>query len=136
MKLLAYKKGRRREQYVEKIYKKYGWVTIRAAASGRGTKDPKPDLAAFKDGVLHIIEVKSKKDDYVYIKKAQIENLKLFAKIAKGRSHRIVLPLVVVNFPSEYRVYEMHHLSKTPGNYRACRSGGVLLREFLGGELW
>jgi len=49
-----YRKGRRFEYYIKQLYKSNGWVVIRCAAS-------KPvDLIAFKQGLVHIIECKTK----------------------------------------------------------------------------
>lgn len=63
-----------RELYVN------GFVGVRTAGSGSGTKEPKPDVLAGKNGKQFAIELKTSNQEDIYIKEAQIEGLIEFAR--------------------------------------------------------
>lgn len=57
-----------------------GFVGVRTAGSGGGTKEPKPDVLAGKDGKQFAIELKTSNTEDIYIKDSQIEGLIEFAR--------------------------------------------------------
>ncbi|MGC9105959.1 MAG: Holliday junction resolvase Hjc [Thermoprotei archaeon] len=101
------------ERYVLSRLRDKGFAVMRAPSSGSKRKDPVPDLVAMKDGVILLIEVKSKQEEgTIYVKKEQAEGILEFARRSGGE------PFLCVRFPHETRFVEFSKLRKTQGgNY-------------------
>jgi len=68
-----------------------GWAASRVAGSG-SMHYPSPDIIASRNGTHFIIECKSTKQKYKYLKKEEIEHLTTYAQKAGGQ------PLVAIRF--------------------------------------
>jgi len=69
-----------------------GFVAVRTAGSGAGSKQPKPDILAGKNGKQFAIELKTSSNNEIYIKRTQLCGLVEFAKRFGA------IPMVCVKF--------------------------------------
>jgi len=101
------------ERYVVSRLREKGFAVVRAPASGSKRKDPIPDVIAMKDGVILLIEVKSKQTEgTIYVRKEQALGIMEFARKSGGEL------FLCVRFPNEIRFVEFSKLRKTEGgNY-------------------
>lgn len=75
-----YQKGARGERELISILENRGYVCLRAPASGAGTERELPDVIAGDGSHFIVFEVKRfGSDDYDYISKSEIEDLKYYA---------------------------------------------------------
>ena len=111
------KKGSKEERDVVKLFEKYGFGAIRVPASGARTKSDKPDVVAGNGKYYFAVEVKSSKNDYIYIREEQIDELLRFA-ISFGAT-----ALVVAKFTHKpFIAYNPHMLLRTKsGKYKIER---------------
>ncbi|AWR97602.1 endonuclease [Acidianus sulfidivorans JP7] len=95
-----------------------GFAVVRAPASGSKRKDPIPDIVALKNGVILLIEVKSRKSkNKVYISKEQAEGILDFARKSGGEI------FIAVKFPKFLKFVKFEKLRKTEsGNFVADES--------------
>ncbi|MEM0068014.1 MAG: Holliday junction resolvase Hjc [Saccharolobus sp.] len=71
-------------EIVNKLREK-GFAVLRAPASGSKRKDSVPDIIALKNGIIILIEMKSRKDGgRVYVRKDQAEGILDFARKSGG----------------------------------------------------
>jgi len=82
--------GSRAERQLVHALEDLGFAVMRAPSSGAGTDSDRPDVLAGRETTSQVIafEMKSKKDDYIYISKEQVDQLKRFSK-AFGAKARI-----------------------------------------------
>ena len=76
---------------VVRLYEE-GFVAVRTAGSGAGSKQPKPDILAGKNGKQFAIELKTSSNNEIYIKRTQLCGLVEFAKQFGA------IPMVCVKF--------------------------------------
>ncbi|MBO7210052.1 MAG: Holliday junction resolvase [Methanobrevibacter sp.] len=109
--------GSKEERDVVKMFEKYGFGAIRVPASGARTKSDKPDVIAGNGRIYYAVEVKSSKNNYIYIRDEQINELFRFATSFGA------VPLVVAKFTREpYVAYNPHLMMKTnSGKYKIQR---------------
>jgi len=69
-----------------------GFFAVRVAGSGAGSKKPRPDILAGKNGKHYAIELKTSSNNEIYIKHAQICGL---VEFSKGFG---AIPMVCVKF--------------------------------------
>ena len=83
------KLGFQRERNLVKMFWKHGFACMRAPASGAKTRRViYPDIVAMKDGVIFVIEVKTReKTESIYIERGKIERLTEFADRAGGYAY-------------------------------------------------
>lgn len=127
------KKGALEERQVVKTFTTYGYGAIRVPASGARTKDDKPDVIAGNSRNYYAVEVKSSKNDYIYIREEQVEELLRFSALFGAK------PLICVKFTRKpYVVFNPYHLKRTKsGKYTVHRGdveGAKLLTDFLDEE--
>ncbi|WP_338600604.1 Holliday junction resolvase Hjc [Sulfolobus tengchongensis] len=79
------RKGTSVEREVVSKLREKGFAVLRAPASGSKRKDSVPDIVALKNGVIILIEMKSRKDgNKIYVKREQAEGIIEFAKKSGG----------------------------------------------------
>lgn len=127
------KKGSNEERQVVKIFEEKGYGAIRVPASGARTKSDKPDVLAGNSKHYYAIEVKSSKNDYIYIREEQIEELIRFS--AKFGA----TPLVCAKFTRKpYTIFNPYQLKRTnSGKYTIKRDdldSGKILEEYISKE--
>ena len=104
------KKGSNEERAVVKLFEERGFGAIRVPASGARTKSDKPDVVAGNGVDYYAVEVKSSKNDYIYIRSEQIDELVNFAS-AFG-----AVPLVVAKFTYvPFKAFNIGDLNVTKG---------------------
>ena len=109
--------GFSRERDLVRLFWKKGFACIRGPASGAKTKKViYPDLVALKNGVIFVIEVKTRDSrEPIYIEKEKIVRLREFANRAGG------LPLVAIKYVGhgKWKFLRIEDLLETPkGNYK------------------
>lgn len=124
------KKGSLEERQVVKIFEENGYGAIRVPASGSRTNMDKPDVIAGNSRNYYAVEVKSTKNNYIYIRPEQIEELVRFS--AKFGAE----PLVCAKFTRmPYTVFNPYLIRKTPHNTHVIKreeiSKGTPLEEFI-----
>lgn len=124
------KKGSNEERAVVKLFEERGFGAIRVPASGARTKSDKPDVLAGNGKFYFAVEVKSSKNDYIYIRSEQVDELLNFAS-AFG-----AVPLVVAKFTYvPYKVFSPSKLNVTKsGKYTIHRDfakDGIDLVDFI-----
>lgn len=115
--IMKFKRGIDKEREVVRWLINQGFMAVRCAGSGGGTKLPRPDIIA-GDGLFHYaIELKSSKADVVYISADQVAELKQFCAGFGA------IPLVCANFTYMSPVFvKPERLSITKGlNYKISR---------------
>lgn len=107
------RKGIREERTVIQIFEENGYKATRIPASGGRTQRALPDVIAGNRRRYYAVEVKSSKNDYIYIREEQIQELIEFAH-GFGAT-----PIVVVKFTwKPYKVFDIIELETTDsGNY-------------------
>lgn len=95
-----------------------GFVAVRTAGSGAGSKEPKPDILAGKNGKQYAIELKTSSKEDIYIKRAQICGLVEFAKQFGA------IPIVCVKFRRlPYVFMRINDVKRSGANtYHVCRN--------------
>ncbi|ARM76310.1 Holliday junction resolvase Hjc [Acidianus manzaensis] len=103
------------ERQVLSLLRDRGFAVIRAPASGSKRKDPIPDIVALKNGIILLIEVKSRKmKNKVYIGRDQAEGILDFARKSGGEI------FIAIKFPKFLKFVRFEKLRKTSsGNYVA-----------------
>ena len=102
---MSKKKGSSYERELLKMFFDSGFSGVRVAGSG-SSSFPSPDLVIGRGGESFAFEVKSTVNDYVYVSKAQLENLLLFSSVFGAE------PLVAVKFISRgWRFFSVPELS-------------------------
>ena len=111
------RKGDVEERKVVKIFEDLGYGAIRVPASGARTKSDKPDVIAGNGRFHFAVEVKSSKNDYIYIRKKQVEELERFSARFGAK------PLIVAHFTRlPYTVFNPARLERTKnGKYKIHR---------------
>lgn len=106
-------KGSSVERQIVSKFRERGFAVVRAPASGSRRRDPIPDIIAMKNGIIVLIEMKSRKsNNRVYIKKEQALGIYEFAKKAGGEL------FIGVKIPSGTFFIKFNDLKITPnGNY-------------------
>ncbi|AWR99785.1 Holliday junction resolvase Hjc [Metallosphaera hakonensis] len=101
------------ERYVLSLLRDRGFAVIRSPASGSKRKDPAPDLVALKNGVILLIEVKSRrKTGHIYITKEQVAGILEFSRKSGGEL------FLAVKHPKLLKFIRFQELKKTDGgNY-------------------
>ncbi|MQL55158.1 Holliday junction resolvase Hjc [Acidianus ambivalens] len=109
------RKGTSVEHYILSSLRDKGFAVVRAPASGSKRKDPIPDIIAMKNGVILLIEVKSRKEkNKVYVPRSQAEGIINFAKKSGGEL------FLAVKFPKFLKFIPFSKLRITEsGNYVA-----------------
>ncbi|QKR00964.1 endonuclease [Metallosphaera tengchongensis] len=105
------------ERYVLSLLRNKGFAVIRSPASGSKRKDPAPDIVAMKEGVILLIEVKSRKSKgNVYLTREQAEGIMEFSRKSGGEL------FVAVKNPRSLKFVSFNELKKTEGgNYVISR---------------
>lgn len=110
-----------------------GFAAMRAPASGGATKRPLPDVLAGNSKIYLAIEVKSTKQDHIYIDNEKITNLIEFSEIFGAK------PYVGAKFirkPWRFIKLEDLHVTRS-NNYRVntdlAFSKGLDFEEIIGG---
>nr|4TKD_A Chain A, Holliday junction resolvase Hjc [Saccharolobus solfataricus P2]4TKD_B Chain B, Holliday junction resolvase Hjc [Saccharolobus solfataricus P2]4TKD_C Chain C, Holliday junction resolvase Hjc [Saccharolobus solfataricus P2]4TKD_D Chain D, Holliday junction resolvase Hjc [Saccharolobus solfataricus P2] len=78
------RKGSAVERNIVSRLRDKGFAVVRAPASGSKRKDPIPDIIALKNGVIILIEMKSRKDGKIYVRREQAEGIIEFARKSGG----------------------------------------------------
>ena len=109
-----------------------GFAAMRAPASGGATKRPLPDVLAGNGKLYLAIEVKSTRQEHIYIDKEKIHNLIEFSKIFGAT------PYVGAKFiRKSWRFVKLEDLHETGKNYRLnmdlAFSKGLDFEEIIGG---
>jgi|ECHhosMinimDraft_1075155.scaffolds.fasta_scaffold07715_2 Holliday junction resolvase len=110
--LVNYRKrrGTEEERRILTLLRDRGFAVIRSPASGSKRKDPVPDIVAMKDGVILLIEVKSRRNGkQVYVKRDQAEGILEFAHRSGGEL------FLAVKRPRELRFLKFSELRRTDG---------------------
>ncbi len=112
------KKGSNEERAVVRLFEELGYGAIRVPASGARTKSDKPDVLAGNGRNYYAIEVKSSRNDYIYIRSEQIDELLNFA------SRFGATPILAVKFTYvPFKVFNPLDLNVTKsGKYTIHRS--------------
>lgn len=107
------RKGILEERTVISIFEENGYRATRIPASGGRTQRALPDVLAGNGRRYYAVEVKSSKNDYIYIHEEQIQELIEFAH-GFGAT-----PLVVAKFTwKPYKVFDIIELETADsGNY-------------------
>lgn len=102
---------------LRELYNK-GFVGVRTAGSGAGTKEPKPDILVGRNGKQFAIELKTSNKEDIYIKRAQICGLVEFSKQFGA------IPIVCVKFKRLPYVFLRINDIKRSGEktYHVCRN--------------
>ncbi|WP_303235788.1 Holliday junction resolvase Hjc [Methanosphaera cuniculi] len=110
-------KGYNEERTVVQIFETNGYRATRIPASGGRTKRALPDVIAGNGRKYYAAEIKSSKNDYIYIKEEQIQELLEFAH-GFGAT-----PIVVVKFTYKpYKVFDIIEIETTDsGKYVISR---------------
>ena len=112
-----------------------GFAAMRAPASGGATKRPLPDVLAGNGKIYLAIEVKSSRQDHIYIDKEKIDNLIEFSDIFGAT------PYVGAKFiRKKWRFIKLDDLHVTrSNNYRVntdlAFSKGIDFEEIIGGSV-
>lgn len=111
-----------------------GFAAMRAPASGGATKRPLPDVLAGNGDLYLAIEVKSSRNEHIYIDKEKITNLIEFSEIFGATAY------VGVKFIRKpWRFVKLDDLHVTPKNYRVnidlAFSKGLDFEEVIGGTI-
>ena len=110
--LVNYRKrrGTEEERRILTLLRDRGFAVIRAPASGSKRKDPVPDIVAMKNGVILLIEVKSRRNGkQVYVMRNQAEGILEFAHKSGGEF------FLAVKRPRELRFLRFSELRRTNG---------------------
>ncbi len=109
------RRGTSVEHYILSSLRDRGFAVVRAPASGSKRKDPIPDIIAMKNGVILLIEVKSRREkNKVYVTKSQAEGIISFSKKSGGEL------FLAVKFPKFLKFLPFNNLRITEsGNYVA-----------------
>lgn len=125
------KKGSKEERELVKNLWDAGFAAMRAPASGGATKRPLPDVLAGNGKLYLAIEVKSSKQEHIYIDNEKIENLIKFSEIFGAK------PYIGAKFIRKpWRFIKLEDLHITPkGNYRVNQnlafSSGIDFNELI-----
>lgn len=106
-------KGYNEERTVVQIFETNGYKATRIPASGGRTKRALPDVIAGNGRKYYAAEIKSSKNDHIYIRSEQVEELVHF-------SHGFgATPIVVAKFTwKPYKVFDIIEIETTDsGNY-------------------
>lgn len=102
------RKGILEERTVVQIFEENGYKATRIPASGGRTKRALPDVIAGNGRRYYAVEVKTSKNDYIYIRQEQVEELVHFAH-GFGAT-----PIVVAKFTHKpYKVFDIIELETT-----------------------
>lgn len=102
------RKGVLEERTVVQIFETNGYKATRIPASGGRTQRALPDVIAGNGRRYYAVEVKSSKNDHIYIREEQIEELVYFAH-GFGAT-----PIVVAKFTRKpYKVFDIIELETT-----------------------
>lgn len=129
------KKGSIEERDLVKKLWDAGFAAMRAPASGGATKRPLPDVLAGNGKLYLAIEVKSSRQDHIYIDKEKIDNLIEFSNIFGAT------PYVGAKFiRKKWRFIKLDDLHVTrSNNYRVntdlAFSKGLDFEEVIGGSV-
>lgn len=129
------KKGSIEERDLVKKLWDAGFAAMRAPASGGATKKPLPDVLAGNGKLYLAIEVKSSRQDHIYIDKEKIDNLIEFSNIFGAT------PYVGAKFiRKKWRFIKLDDLHVTrSNNYRVntdlAFSKGLDFEEVIGGSV-
>lgn len=111
-----YDKGSRGErELIEILEEQYGFVCMRAPASGAGTKRELPDVIAGDGENFYVMEVKrwDRDVDYEYLTKDEVNDLAYFAKMFGAEYY------VAVRFDyGEWGFFKKDELRETKKSYR------------------
>jgi Holliday junction resolvase len=117
------------EQYVVNFLKDRGYQAFRIPSSGSGTKDYRPDVVAGRhmkyDEHRLIIEVKRTKNDYKYINRKSIDDLRSFAYSFNAT------PCICINFNKTYLWFFLQFDDDGKKNIRYDKEYGLTFDEFL-----
>ena len=111
------RKGVLEERTVVSIFENNGYKATRIPGSGGRTKRDLPDVIAGNGRRYYAVEVKSSKQNYIYIREEQIYELIRFAR-GFGAT-----PIVVAKFPHKsYKVFDIIELETTDeGTYKISK---------------
>lgn len=114
---MSEKKGISKERNLVNYLEKIGYTAVRIAGSGGGTERPLPDVIASNKKIIYGIELKSSSKKVIYIKKHQIENLKIFCD--KFGAY----PIICIKFNYiKYTFLKISNLIKTEkGNFKITK---------------
>ncbi len=116
--MFAKRKGTRIENELANMLWAKGFAVVRGPSSGAGVrKRYQPDIVAIKNGIVYVIEVKSRKNDIVYIDAGQIFGIQEFAKRSKG------IPLVAVKSHGKFKFYTIDMLAMAGNSYKVQGDG-------------
>lgn len=126
------KKGSNEERAVVKLFEERGFGAIRVPASGARTKSDKPDVVAGNGVDYYAVEVKSSKNDYIYIRSEQIDELINFASVFGA------VPLVVAKFTYvPFKAFNICDLKVTKGGkysiHRDFAKNGIDFVDYISG---
>ena len=124
------KKGSMEERTVVKLFEGLNYGAIRVPASGARTSSDKPDVVAGNGTNYYAVEVKSSKNDYIYIRQEQVEELLRFSERFGAT------PLIVAKFTRlDYITFTINELNQTKsGKYTIHRDDareGIPLIDFV-----
>ena len=110
-----------------------GFAAMRAPASGGATKRPLPDVLAGNGKLYLAIEVKSTRQDHIYIDNEKIKNLIEFSEIFGATAY---VGAKFIRKPWRFIKLEDLHITRS-GNYRVntdlAFSEGLDFEEITGG---
>ncbi|BBD74003.1 endonuclease [Sulfodiicoccus acidiphilus] len=124
------RRGSTVERYIVNRLTAKGFACLRAPASGSKRKQPVPDIVALKDGVIIIIEVKSRaSEENIYVNRDQAEGITKFSERSGGEL------FLAIKSPSGIRFLDFSKLRQTRGgNFVADKnliSSGMSLEDLV-----
>ena len=129
------KKGSVEERDLVNMLWNAGFAAMRAPASGGATKRPLPDVLAGNGKLYLAIEVKSSRQEHIYIDNEKITNLIEFSNIFGATSY---VGVKFIRKPWRFIKLEDLHITRS-NNYRVnvdlAFSKGLDFEEIIGGTI-